>query len=78
MSFSMCTIGSKDRKQFTVMGDAVNIAARLESKTKDISQKLLISRNVYDALPTQTRLDLVSLGETNVKGKSQPVAIYGL
>jgi adenylate cyclase len=59
---------------YTVIGDNVNLGARLESLNKDYKSRVIIS----DA--TRTRLtntyELRSLGEVVVKGKTRPVSIF--
>jgi len=67
-------IGSKKRMDYTIIGDGVNLAARLESACKQYGAHLLISEFTYKALKGtyfSRELDLVV-----VKGKTKPVAIY--
>ena len=69
-------IGSPKRMDFTVIGDGVNLAARLESACKQYAARLLISENTFKKLRGiyQAReIDLVV-----VKGKTEPVAVYEL
>ena len=68
------TIGSKKRMDYTIIGDGVNLAARLESACKQYGAHILISEFTYKALKAtyySRELDLVV-----VKGKTRPVAIY--
>jgi adenylate cyclase len=68
------TIGSKKRMDYTIIGDGVNLAARLESACKQYGAHILISEFTYKALQGtyySRELDLVV-----VKGKTKPVAIY--
>ena len=67
-------IGSKKRMDYTIIGDGVNLAARLESACKQYGSHILVSEFTYKKLRSTYRareLDLVV-----VKGKTQPVAIY--
>jgi adenylate cyclase len=67
-------IGSSSIMSYTVIGDNVNLGARLESLNKDYKTRIIIS----DA--TRTRLtrtyDVQPLGDVTVKGKSRAVAIF--
>ncbi len=73
----MGSIGSAARKEFTVIGDAVNTAARLESASKELAYPVIVSRAVYDSLPDELRAVCTDLGSIHVKGKVSAVEVYG-
>jgi adenylate cyclase len=69
-------MGGLDRFDYTVIGDSVNLSARLEGANKQYKTKILISENTFQPIAREVvarELDLIA-----VVGKKQPLKIYEL
>jgi adenylate cyclase len=70
-------IGGADRLDFTVIGPAVNEAARMSAMCRPLDQDILVSQALVDAVPgLQDRL--VPLGSHRLRGVTQAQALYGV
>jgi two-component system, sensor histidine kinase ChiS len=75
-SLMLGAIGHERRMQSTVISDAVNIAARLETLTKVFKASIIISAETFRRCADDRTFTGRCLGRVRVKGKTQPVAIY--
>ncbi len=69
-------MGSQSRMDYTMMGDAVNLAARLEGANKFYKNYSMISQATYDMAKDQ--IDVRELDVITVVGKDEPITVYDL
>ena len=70
------TVGGGGRLEFTVIGDPVNVAARVEEATRDTGDAILLTESTRTLLGERWRARLEERGSIPLKGKSEPVALY--
>ena len=68
-------VGAQDRLGYTVHGDDVNLAARLEALNKEHGTRIIVSERTRE-LAGAERFAFEALGTVTVRGRSQPVTIY--
>ncbi len=67
-------VGSKDKMEYTVLGDTVNLASRLESLNKEMKSHMILSEATRDLL--RGGINLYHLGHVPIRGKAEPLNVY--
>ncbi|MEW5851591.1 MAG: adenylate/guanylate cyclase domain-containing protein [Myxococcota bacterium] len=71
-------VGTLEQAQYTIVGDTVNLASRLESMTKEQKVPVLISQALLDAAAGAETPAVAPCGTVKVRGRETPVAVYTL
>ena len=66
--------GSKKIMSYTAMGDAVNVASRLESNCSKLGSDILISKTTYDDI--KDKIEAEEVGKIKVKGREEHIEVY--
>lgn len=72
------SLGSRERMKYAILGDSVNLAARLEALNSALGTDILVSEEVLARLPPELSGRLAAHGEQVVKGRAQPVRVFSL
>ena len=72
----MGNVGSDEKKQFTILGNVVNLAARFEGQTKVLAGDIVCSSRFYDALGAEDRQGFNASPQVEIHGSSVPLDLF--
>ena len=70
-------VGTEDRQQYSITGNTVILAARLEQLNKQFGSSVIVSKDVIDNMNSED-IEHRSLGNVTVKGFANPMEVYKL
>ncbi|MCK5453075.1 MAG: adenylate/guanylate cyclase domain-containing protein [Calditrichia bacterium] len=70
-------VGTSIRKQYSITGNVVILASRLEQLNKKYNSTIIISKEVYDRID-KTKRGIHALGPATVKGRLKPIEVFQL
>ncbi|HYC22898.1 MAG TPA: adenylate/guanylate cyclase domain-containing protein, partial [Candidatus Bathyarchaeia archaeon] len=72
------TIGAAPRREYTIIGDVVNVTDRLEKMNKELDSVVIVSANALGEVPEPVRLGLRGPVTLHLPGREEPIAVHYL
>lgn len=71
-------IGTRTRAKYSVIGDSVNVAARVEQLSKELATSTLMTTDTFKRVSDSLRRQAVFRGEHRIKGRVNTVEVYSI
>ncbi len=69
-------VGSQRRIEYAAVGDATNVAARLQALSRELDGRLFVAASTYNLLAATDAEGLRPCGDVTLKGRREPVTVY--